>query len=45
MSSASLEPLKHILDEIDFLVDESRELTKAAFLQDPVRQRAFVRSL
>jgi uncharacterized protein with HEPN domain len=45
MSSASLEPLRHILDEVDFLVEESRGLTKSAFLRDPVRLRAFVRSL
>lgn len=45
MSSAPLEPLRHILDEIQFLVDETRGLTKEEFLQDPVRLRAFVRSL
>ncbi|HXK40205.1 MAG TPA: DUF86 domain-containing protein [Candidatus Paceibacterota bacterium] len=45
MSSAPLDPLRHILDEIDFLLNETRDLSKEAFLRDPVRSRAFVRSL
>jgi uncharacterized protein with HEPN domain len=45
MSSGPLEPLKHILDEIDFLLGEGRSLTREGFLRDPLRQRAFTRSL
>lgn len=45
MSSAPLEPLRHILDEIDFLVEESRLITRGEFLRDSLRQRAFARSL
>ena|SRR5687767_5402112 len=45
MSSAPHERRRHILDEIDFLIEESRGLTKAEFIQDRLRQRAFVRSL
>lgn len=45
MSSAPLEPLRHILDEIDFLLAQSRGLSRDAFLQDPLRKRAFARSL
>ena len=45
MSSEPLEPLRHILDEIDFLLAESHALSRDAFLKDPLRQRAFARSL
>jgi uncharacterized protein with HEPN domain len=45
MSSSPLEPLRHILDEIDFLVEESQSVAREDFLQDALRQRAFVRSL
>ena len=45
MSSGPLEPLKHILEEIDFLLGEGRSLTREGFLRDPLRQRAFTRSL
>ena len=45
MSSSPLEPLRHILDEIDFLLEESQSLSRADFLNDSLRQRAFVRSL
>ncbi len=45
MSSSPLEPLRHILDEVDFLLKESRSIAREDFLQDALRQRAFVRSL
>jgi uncharacterized protein with HEPN domain len=44
----SFEPrdfLLHIVEESDFLIQESRGLTAARFREDPVLQRAFVRSL
>jgi uncharacterized protein with HEPN domain len=44
----SFEPreyLRHILDEAEYLLTESRGLTEARFLEDGTLQRAFVRSL
>jgi uncharacterized protein with HEPN domain len=37
--------LRHILEEADFLIRESGNLTAAGFYADPLAQRAFVRSL
>lgn len=45
MSRSSLEFLLHIQEEIDFLVKASQSLDYNTFLDDPVRTRAFVRSL
>lgn len=36
--------LQDILDELDFLVAQAAEINAEAFLADPVRKRAFVRS-
>jgi uncharacterized protein with HEPN domain len=44
----SFEPrdfLRHILIEADYLIGESRGLSREAFLADETRRRAFVRSL
>jgi uncharacterized protein with HEPN domain len=44
----SFEPrdyLRHILDEADYLLARSRDLTEASFRADETLQRAFVRSL
>lgn len=44
----SFEPrdyLRHMLEEADFLVAETRELTKQEFLGDKILRRAFVRSI
>ncbi len=44
----SFEPhdyLRHIQAEADYLVLESTGLSLEQFLQDPTRQRAFIRSL
>lgn len=44
----SFEPrdyLRHILDEADYLVGHSRDLTETEFRSDETLQRAFVRSL
>jgi uncharacterized protein with HEPN domain len=40
-----IEYLRHILDEITFLLDKSQTLNKEDFLSDEVLKRAFVRSL
>lgn len=45
MSRSYLEYLRHILDEADYLISRSVELTYGAFLRDETLQRAFVRSL
>jgi uncharacterized protein with HEPN domain len=37
--------LRHILEEADFLIRESSDITAADFHANPVVQRAFVRSL
>jgi uncharacterized protein with HEPN domain len=40
-----LEYLRHILDEIDFLIAAKKNLTKEQFLQNPTLKRAFTRSI
>ena len=45
MSRSHKEYLQHILDEIDFLVKSSEQLTKKDFLKNDVLKRAFVRSI
>lgn len=45
MSLSWVEYLRHILDETEYLVDHSRDLSKGEFLDDDTLQRAFVRSL
>ena len=45
MPISPLEYLKHILDEIEYLLDRSSGLTKDEYLQDATLNRAFVRSL
>ena len=37
--------LKHILQECDFLINNALNLSNEAFVNDPILQRAFVRSL
>jgi uncharacterized protein with HEPN domain len=39
------EYLNHILDECEFILDKSRELTREQFFQDETLKRAFVRSI
>lgn len=44
----SFEPkayIRHIVDEIDFLLEKSNTLSKKEFLEDQVLRRAFIRSL
>jgi uncharacterized protein with HEPN domain len=45
MSRSSLEYLKHILEEADYLMEESKLVQIEAFLEDRNLTRAFVRSL
>jgi uncharacterized protein with HEPN domain len=45
MSLSPLEYLRHILDEADYLISESRNLSKEQFLQSETIRRAFVRSI
>ena len=44
--SASIENyLRHILDEIEYLLKESKDLNKENFIQNQTLMRAFVRSI
>ncbi|SPD72106.1 conserved hypothetical protein [uncultured Desulfobacterium sp.] len=45
MSLSPLEYLRHILDETEYLVTESADLSKEQFLQEATLRRAFVRSI
>ena len=45
MSLPGLEYLRHILEEVDYLVEHSRGLTREEFLKDETLRRAFARSL
>ena len=45
MSLSSLEYLRHILDETEYLIDQTFGLTKEQFLHDETLRRAFVRSI
>lgn len=45
MSLPGAEYLRHILEEVDYLIEHSRGVTHDQFLQDETLRRAFVRSL
>ncbi len=45
MRLAPLEYLRHILDEIEYLISEAKGLSKEQFIQDATIKRAFVRSI
>ena len=45
MPRSSLEYLRHILDETQYLISASRGLKKEDFLKDATIKRAFVRSI
>jgi uncharacterized protein with HEPN domain len=45
MPNSPLEYLRHILDEIEYLIKENQELSKERFLRDKTFKRAYVRSL
>lgn len=40
-----VEYLRHILDEIDFIIAEANKINKEGFLNNSVLQRAFTRSI
>ena len=45
MSQLPVEYLRHILDEIKYLIETSNDLSEEKFSQDPTLQRTFVRSI
>jgi uncharacterized protein with HEPN domain len=45
MSPSLIEFLKHIRDEIDFLLEHSRNLTYDELVENEILNKAFVRSL
>ena len=45
MSNSPAELLRHIRDEADYLMAESRSLDRESFLQSETLKRAFVRSI
>ncbi len=45
MSPLLLEFLRHILEEADYLIEESAKIDQEQFLRDKTIKRAFVRSL
>ena len=45
MPASALEYVRHMLEESDFLLANSRALTKDRFIGDETLKRAFVRSL
>ena len=45
MSKSEKEYLKHILDEIDFIIESSKDVIEEKFMYDATLQRAYTRSL
>lgn len=45
MSLSSLEYLRHIVDEADYLIEHTHDLSQAEFRKDETLKRAFVRSI
>lgn len=45
MSKSPEEYLKHILKEVEYLMEEAKSLTLVRLMQDETRMRAFARSL
>jgi uncharacterized protein with HEPN domain len=45
MSLSPFEYLRHILDETDYLINETQGLSRLEFIQDETLRRAFVRSI
>ena len=45
MQLSSLEYVRHILDETEYLASQSKDLNKERFLKDDTLKRAFVRSV
>lgn len=45
MSKLTVEYLKHIKDELSYLIETSQDVDEDIFMRDPTLQRAFARSL
>lgn len=45
MSASPLEYLRHVLDEIDYIENASRDIDEADFIADETLKRSFVRSI
>jgi uncharacterized protein with HEPN domain len=45
MSLSPLDYLRHIVDEAEYLITQTRTLSKETFLQNETMKRAFVRSI
>ena len=45
MSKSEKEYLKHMVDEINYLLDSSKEISEDRFMRDATLQRAYTRSL
>jgi len=45
MSRSTLEYLRHILDEANYLIEQTKQTSKEKFLKDETLKRAFVRSI
>lgn len=45
MSPSHDELVRHILDEVNFLLSDAAEINESQFMNDGCRQRAYVRSL
>ena len=45
MPLSPLEYLRHILDEVEYLMEQTKGLTKEGFTRDETLKRAFVRSI
>ncbi len=45
MPPSSLEYLRHILDETEYLISAAKDLSKEGFFRDETLKRAFVRSI
>ena len=45
MPLSPLEYLRHILDEVEYLMEQTKDLTREGFTRDETLKRAFVRSI
>ncbi|MCZ4221898.1 HepT-like ribonuclease domain-containing protein [Pedobacter rhodius] len=45
MLPSNIELLKHILEEVSFILNSVKEKTKEAVINDPILSRAIIRSL
>ena len=45
MSHSTIDLLRHMLDECEYLLEHSQQIDKNSFLSEPTVRRAFVRSI